>query len=315
MELQNEFSWSVSRHRIFTECKRAYYFRHYGSWGGWEPDADPLVRDLYVLKNLNNRFTFAGKVVHESVAESLNKHRYGRTVSLEEMRETALGALRAGFRQSRDGAYRSDPKKMVGLFEHEYPVEITDREWQAMRNRVFRCLDNFYKSKIRSIILETRVENWLPIDRMDSFEFDGVTIYVAPDFALRNNQGNAFLIDWKTGRSGAEDRNQIVCYGLFAREKWGVDPRRAIGELHYLLTGAEETVTLDDAALEEGTAHMRESIAAMRSLLVDPQANRAEMESFPQTEDRGVCAQCNFRRICWERWPPQGEDAPPVPEP
>jgi CRISPR/Cas system-associated exonuclease Cas4 (RecB family) len=312
MQLKNEFSWSVSRHRLFQECRRAYYFRHYGSWGGWERGADPRVRDLYVLKNLNNRFTFAGQVVHERVADSLNRHRYGRTVSVEEAKQAALESLRLGFRQSRDGAYRAEPKKAVGLFEHEYHVEISDREWQAMRDRVFRCLDNFHRSKIRGIILETGIENWLPIDRMDSFEFEGVTVYVAPDFALRNPQGNALLIDWKTGRSGAEDRTQLVCYGLFAREKWGVDPRRAIGELHYLLTNDVETVTLDDAALAEGVAHIRDSIAAMKSLLADPGANRAEMESFPRTEDRAVCARCNFRRICWESWPPEPEGAPPT---
>ena len=66
------------------------------------------------------------------------------------------------------------------------------------------CLRNFFASPIRKIILETRIENWLPIDKLDSFVFEGTRIHVAPDFALRNLQGNALVIDWKTGRAGEE---------------------------------------------------------------------------------------------------------------
>ncbi len=315
-ELQNEFSWSVSRNRIFTECRRAYYYRHYGSWGGWDAKADPRVRDIYMLKNLGNRWTLAGQVVHETVADVLNRHRYGRETGREEAREAALERLRRGFQESRDGLYRARPKKATGLFEHEYAVEVPDEAWQRIRDRVFRCLDNFYGSPVRKVILDTRIENWLPIDALDSFQFEGTKVYVAPDFALKNEQGNALLIDWKTGRPGEDhDRMQLVCYGLFARDKWGVDPRRSIGELHYLLTGDVEIVTLDEEALAEGTEHIRASIASMKALLTDPEANRAEEERFPRTEDRAVCAGCNFRRICWPRWPDTGEGLPGVPGP
>ncbi len=303
-DLKNEFSWSVSRNRIFSDCHRAYYYRHYGSWGGWDPKGDPAAREAYILKNLGNRYTFAGQVVHETVADVLNRHRYGREVGPEEAKRSALGMLRKGFQESRSGQYRLRPKRTVGLFEHEYGEDLPDEEWQRMRNRVFTCLDNFFSSKVREVILETRIENWLPIDSLDSFEFEGTKVYVAPDFALTNDQGNALLIDWKTGRPGVDhDRMQLVCYGLFARNKWGVDPRRSIGELHYLLTGDVDIVTLDEAALAEGTAHMRESIGAMRALLTDPAENTAEKERFARTADRAVCTRCNFRRLCWPDWP------------
>ena len=38
-ELKNEFSWSNSRDATFRECPRRYYFRYYGSWGGWSVSA------------------------------------------------------------------------------------------------------------------------------------------------------------------------------------------------------------------------------------------------------------------------------------
>lgn len=301
-ELKNEFSWSVSRHKAFASCRRQYYLRHYGSWGGWEFDADPAVREIYILKNLSNRWTFAGTVVHETIAEVLNRHRYGRVTDVEEAKARGLDMLRRGFRNSRDREYRRR-NKTVGLFEHEYEENLPAEEWERMRDRVLRCIENFYASPVRSIILETEIENWLPIDTLDSFRFEGTKIYVAPDFALKNPQGNALLIDWKTGRAGDEvDRLQLVCYGLFAREKWGVDPKRAIGELHYLLDAQVEIVTLDEAALDEGVERMRASIAAMKAQLDDPEENVASEENFPLTENRATCRMCNFRRVCWPWW-------------
>jgi CRISPR/Cas system-associated exonuclease Cas4 (RecB family) len=303
-ELKNVFSWSVSRHNAFAECRRMYYYRHYGFWGGWDPDADPRLREIYVLKNLGNRFTFAGQVVHSVVAEIIDGHRYGREVSLDEAKAKALASLRTGFRQSRDHENRENPKHHVGLFEHEYDEPITDREWQRMRDRVYKCLENFFASRIRETVFNTRIENWLPVDVMDSFEFEGVTVYVAPDFAIRNPQGNALVIDWKSGWPDSRDhRMQIVCYGLYAREKWGIEPDRAIGELHYLLSGDVSIITLDAAALEEGRRHIRESIAAMKALLTDAEANMAEMDRFPRIAERETCSRCNFRRLCWPAWP------------
>jgi hypothetical protein len=90
-----------------------------------------------------------------------------------------------------------------------------------------RCLENFYASSVRETILGTRIENWLPIDTLDSFAFEGTTVYVAPDFALKNTQGNALLIDWKTGARTDGDRVQIVCW-LFAINGGG-GSERAVG--------------------------------------------------------------------------------------
>jgi hypothetical protein len=66
-ELRNELSWSHSRYETFRECLRRYFYHYYGSWGGWQDDADPLTRRLYILKQLKNRHLWAGGVVHDAV--------------------------------------------------------------------------------------------------------------------------------------------------------------------------------------------------------------------------------------------------------
>ena len=42
-EFKNDFSWSFSRDSAFNTCKRKYYYSYYGSWGGWNKDADVFI--------------------------------------------------------------------------------------------------------------------------------------------------------------------------------------------------------------------------------------------------------------------------------
>ena len=55
--LTNDFSWSKSRHEKLAECKRAYYFHYYRSWGGWDAaapkEAQGSLRQLrHIIKSL-----------------------------------------------------------------------------------------------------------------------------------------------------------------------------------------------------------------------------------------------------------------------
>jgi hypothetical protein len=54
-DLANVFSWSRSRAGMFEDCRRRYYYHYYGAWGGWDSNAPPDIRRLYVLKQLTGR--------------------------------------------------------------------------------------------------------------------------------------------------------------------------------------------------------------------------------------------------------------------
>src|SRR5512146_2297450 len=84
-DLQNEFSWSKSRHEKFVECRRAYYYAYYGSWGGWEAAPGSPVRELYVLKKLSSRWQWAGSVVHDALKQMLSRARGGQVRDLDDL--------------------------------------------------------------------------------------------------------------------------------------------------------------------------------------------------------------------------------------
>ena len=88
-KLVNEFSWSVSRHQLFTSCPKAYYYNHYGSWGGWEADANETTRKLYILKNIRPMVTWIGSIIHDLIKDTLTAYSRGEAAfpTADELKE------------------------------------------------------------------------------------------------------------------------------------------------------------------------------------------------------------------------------------
>jgi hypothetical protein len=294
--LRNEFSWSKSRHEKLAECPRQYFFYYYGSWGGWERDADPAVRELYVLKKLTARAAWAGSTVHDAVARALSLARDGQRIDPERLLDLTRARMRAEFRQSREKAYRV--RKAFGLMEHEYDEDVPDEVWKANWEFVETCIRAFLGSRWMSLAADLPPDRWLPIDELGSFSFEGTRIFAAPDFAFRRGDGGAVVIDWKTGQRRESDREQLRGYAMYARDVWDVPLDRIECRVVYLPSLEEDEVHVDDAELAAFADRMRASIAQMRALLDDPAANVASIEKFPRTDDERTCARCVFRRPC-----------------
>ncbi len=300
-ELANEFSWSKSRHERFAECRRAYYYQYYGSWGGWEASPGSPERELYVLKKLSSRFQWAGSVVHEAIRSMLSRARAtGDFLGLEEVLRRARARARGEWRRSRDKSYWRESGPVAGLLEHEYAEPVPGEEWKRVWDEVIEgSLRAFYASEALGDIRRLPPSRWLTVDELDSWVFEGVKVWVAVDFAFRDGEGRLHILDWKTGRERELDHTQVGVYALYARARWGVAPRDVVGGLVYLGAGGEKvTVEADETALAACEAEMRRSIAEMRAALDDPARNLARLERFPRSEDREACRRCPFRRPC-----------------
>jgi hypothetical protein len=304
-DLQNEFSWSKSRHDKFTECRRAYFYTYYGSWGGWEAPAGSPTRELYVLKKLSSRWQWAGSVVHDAVKQVLTRARAtGDVRPLEAVLEQVHRRAREQFAASRSKSYWREASRIVGLTEHEYGEPVKDEDWKQLYQTVIDgSLRAFYGSEVFAEIRRTPPERWLTVDELDQWFFEGSKIWAAVDFAYRDQQGRVHLLDWKTGKERQVDHVQVGLYALYARQKWDVLPDGVVGGLVYLVQDggapAERVdVAADEPTLERCRQSMRQSIGAMKAALADPARNAAAIEAFPQAEDRQPCRRCPFRRPC-----------------
>ena len=299
--LQNEFTWSKSRHEKFKECPRAYYLHYYGSWGGWEQQAGSDVRELWILKKLSTRWQWAGSVVHSALEELLLRAKRGAPLRmLEELVERTQRRARSQWAGSREKGYWRDPKSVPGLVEHEYAEPVPSEEWKRLWDEVIEgSLRGFYASDTFRAIQAVPREQWLSVDELDSFVFEGTKIWVAVDFAYRDGRGRVHVLAWKTGKERGVDHVQVGIYALYAQEKWQVPPDDVTGGLVYLATGGERVdVAVDAAALDGCKEAMRSSIAGMRERLDDVAANEASMARFPMPESRDACRRCPFRRPC-----------------
>lgn len=307
-DLQNEFSWSKSRHEKFRECRRAYWYTYYGSWGGWEAPAGSPARELYVLKKLSTRWQWAGSVVHEAIRRLLERARPGGELTpVETLVQRTRDRARAQWAASREKSYWREPSRIVGLVEHEYGEPVTNEEWRRIYDQVIEAaLRAFYASPTLEQIRRTPRDAWLTIDQLDSWTFEGSKIWMAIDFAYRDGDGRVHVLDWKTGRERGVDHLQVGTYALYAQRKWGVGADGVVGGLVYLVgdgidgaaPGGRVDVRVDAETLARCEAEMRASIGAMRALLVDPARNVAAVEAFPQTDDRERCLRCPYRRPC-----------------
>jgi hypothetical protein len=274
-QLTNDFSWSKSRHELMSGCLRAYYLSYYRSWGGWERGAAPEVQQLYGLKKLHNRFTWAGSAVHDAVKEALLHYRARRPVDPAEAIERVHRKMKAEWKHSHDGKHWQDRKTFAGLREHEYrealEPEVWKRNWELTREALACSV----------------------------FYLDGVKVFAVPDFAYFDEDGAPRVVDWKTGNARDGYDAQVLGYALYLSERYGLPLERIRTSLVYLNAGVEKEVPCTPEAVEGFKALFRDSVGRMRVLLADAEKNvpRGE-EAFPQKEDPAGCSECVFRRPC-----------------
>jgi hypothetical protein len=302
--LTNDFSWSKSRHEKFSECLRAYYLYYYRSWGGWDARAPADVRELYVLKKLNNRYTWAGGVVHDAIKQALLALRAGRTVAPEQAIARVHRLMQADFKHSAARAYWKEKlrKEFAGLVEHEYAVPVANDEWKANWNTARSALEWFFNSRWPALARSLRPEQWLEVDEgfeFSSFQVEGVKVFAIPDFAYYDDQGRAIVVDWKTGKARDGYDDQVLGYALYIATRYKLPVEKVRAQLVYLNDGVESSVEVDSTAIAGFRQRMRASVEKMRDLLADPPANLPRPEThFPMTDALQTCTRCVFRRIC-----------------
>lgn len=277
--LENVFSWSKSRAEEFDECRRKYFYARYLSWGGWEKNAAEKVRLAYILKNLKNRWAWKGEIVHHVIEDALKAMRAGRQVPLEETVAKVTEFMRRDYKASKAKAYMQDPKRSVGLFEHEYSKAISDDVWKRIHDEAVTCVKNFYRSPLFEELKADDKTSWLVIEDLEEFQFEGAKVYVKLDFARKTN-GIFEIYDWKTGKTNGETDIQLATYAFYAMQKWRI-PLNQIRTFLVNLTAETpyaQDYPLNEALLADARVFIAGSVSRMHELLEDvPQIGRAHV--------------------------------------
>ena len=297
-KFQNEFSWSPSRHRMFESCKRHYYFNYYGSWGGWDKDADTQTQLLYRLKKITTVPQLVGTVVHDAISHALRALQVGRPIHPSAIETSAQKLFGQHLLASEEQRWRYSASQYTNLFEHYYNEPFTETDQINSTNHISTSLNAFFASDAYATLQSARPEDYLTIEKLTDFTLADTKIWVVLDIAIRRDK-SVYIFDWKTGRERQADRHQLAVYALYATSQWGV----ALSDLHlqdiYLQTNTERTLSLSPDDLDQTRIFVTESVQKMRALLDDPEQNTASQDTFPMTTNTHLCTTCPFKAVCY----------------
>ena len=300
-EFKNDFSWSFSRHNMFNTCKRKYYYSYYGSWGGWNKDADDLSQKLYMLNKMTSLPMLAGSIVHDEVERTLKILRYGRSADQEKSKDNVVKNFKQSWAQSKNEEWRDSPKWKTNLFEHYYGKKPSDQDLLDIRDLMVNSIDGFFASDSYRFIQTMSDTQWLAIEDLDSFEIHGTKLWVKLDFAIRHGE-RVYIYDWKTGKVVNENEVQLAVYAIYAQQKWDVDLRLIRLFDVYLNQQLPVKVKPTDKLISSASEFIQSSVGDMKELLADRENNKAEIELFPvASEDRESypCSYCSFQTVCF----------------
>ena len=267
--------------------------------------ADELSRKAYMLRNIYSIDVWIGDIVHQiikwilksKIGDTATLFNKGRDILYTEAVTAAKKLLIKTWEQSRGKQWKNNVKHNLNLFEHYYACEPTREELRRKLEKVTKSIRNFYQPELWEKFSKLPKENFLSIDELDNFDFEGVKVFAVPDFAVRDGN-ECLLYDWKTGKQNEKDIWQLSCYQHYAISKWEMLAEQIRIIPVYLTQDELLPSPIEAIAPEEIKDYIRQSIEKMKSILIDSRENKADIKSCPKTADLWRCKNCRFQEIC-----------------
>ncbi|MCB0193323.1 MAG: PD-(D/E)XK nuclease family protein [Anaerolineae bacterium] len=298
-ELPNVFSWSYSRWAKYRTCSRAYYYHYYAAWEGWQPEAPEPVRTTYLLKNLTAIAPWMSTLVYESIRFALARLRAGQPIDNSDVVAQMHRRAQADFESSKSGRYQQKPNALIGFQEHYYNARLDASVWRSAWQQAENLLQTFLNAPLHADLQQSPASTFLDVETLHSFTLANTKVWVQMDLARFDGQ-TIEIYDWKSGAiDAAEVQRQLGVYGLYIRQAYPDWHRIPMKGIVYALAKDETIeVELNSTTLEAVETEVKDSIAEMRRLLTDAEANLTKIERFPMITDLTVCRTCQYRELC-----------------
>ncbi len=303
-DFKNEFGWSSSRGRLYKRCMRAFWFRHYGMWDGWNRNAHPGRRIAYRLSKMNSLIPWSGNLVHDTVEWAVMRIAKRLPVNLDDAQRRMRSDMVRGWRESRGSDWATKPKHNLNLSEMYYEGETPEVQAKAadMRDRAKASLSNWWDMGWPEMLMALGVDDWVELEGLSKIRFrDMVDIFVQPDLAFWRD-GRLWVVDWKTGTPKEADQRQIMIYVIWAMKR-GTKLQDIRAQLVYLgkKNKGEKTLSFTVDQMRSFANDLWDEINEVRQQLHNKEHNVARAADFPMTDDKEKCKWCEFRQLCHGR--------------
>lgn len=305
-ELKNKLTWSKSRHEMFQNCKRMYYYNYYGSWGGWNYETNHPIRDLYVMKKLSPIPMWIGESVHENIAWAMFRvFNWGKPANFEQLKTRLRKYMKYEWWVSQQRYYLTDPSGSFGLAEHYYDEPINKIDFEKAYSHAEKSLENFFDNSIYNQFLGAKSIELIKGEERSSTKINGIQVWVTCDAILRW-EDDFIIIDWKTGKKFDKDSYelQLSTYAIYLMKeiskqtKMNIYPSDIRVILSNVFLGEEYTSPVEIEKIQWAEKEIMTSVSYMKKLLRNPYENIAHIDDFPMTNNQDLCKYCNFRKAC-----------------
>jgi hypothetical protein len=313
-ELRNEFSLSFSTAKLLNSCARAWYWKAYGSWNGWNDGAPESARLAYALKQGQTIDMLVGKLVHRvayDLIQAAARHQRGPLEEREYTIGKAGAELAKALNDSELGLWKTQAKRKPVLLDWFYQAPELPERMAIAQDKLRTCLDHLFVNP-RAINLSRTLADGtaklIAAEHLEGFGLkldDGepVKIWVQFDLAVRHEPTRRLVIfDWKTGRPYGENDAQVGIYAMWLETTDILHAGRISLAQVYLGQNEERILHSTDEIRAQATEYLKAALAKATFYLVaaDRQANQAvPMERFEQVgANQPECRRCAYRRLC-----------------
>lgn len=268
-------AWSYTRHRLWGDCKRAYYYNYIGAALEGPTEINPVK--IKQLKALQGRFIIQGQIIHEIIEKFIRHFQSHLSFDEENATEEFVRQIES---------YRSRAKS--NIIEYFNGAPINDNFFDRARENGLDQLSLFFG------VIWPQVSSYyyLRHEKFDNFSVDGVKATVKIDYVCRNENGEVLIYDWKTGSDNEEYESdlQISAYALWAQHTYRLSPSQIKCNLVYLTSGAIKTYQFAEQQLTELKTLISSEFKEMNLSY--------EMSNYLPAPDEKKCLGCHFATIC-----------------
>ncbi len=267
--------WSFSKHRLWNECRRQYWYRYIGTALRTSDEVD--VARLKALRGLTPRAALEGMLVHDAIEKQMDRFARGMTVNEE---------LAAKHLVSEMAKFTGTPRDKI--IEFHNGVEQPENYFERVQDGGIGKLGTFFAK------IWPRIEGseHLRHEKFDEVTVGDVVATVKVDLACRMADDTIVGYDWKTGREDPayESELQLGAYVLWASRYYSAAPEKVRSELVYLATG--------NVRRHEFSAEQLDRVGLLIVSDFKRRNSSYEMGAFSPDPGPWKCQGCRFATVC-----------------
>jgi hypothetical protein len=292
----NNFSWSIFRSDLFHFCEKAYFYHYYGANGGAEESSDADSRQLHLLKKIINGDFWVRSLFTDALVQQLlnsSGHKPGASFARE-----LLHRIMSEFnRQKHDcelQQWQFDHNKL-NLLEIYYGIKQPESYFAGLRQNAHNAAQLFLNGGLSEILIKINALQWKRITIPILFDYDGQSIWLAPDLIWDKNDNIVLLHIIANSSNSVKLQHFAALDTMFAANYFRRPPESIVSIFYNLHTGNSDTVVPSQSDINEICSKIRTDNIAMHSKISD--TNQVQGVNFLSVNS-SQCNSCRFKEYC-----------------